>query len=551
MQVAVLLIGVAAILVYTRWFVADPKDAKDDKMSKRSREDVDDSSDEEAKSGGGNEPERVVKRLRTLETSLNLIRKALLDDDSGTNKADTATLDQLVAMRRDIDALSTKLQAAHGSDANIERVAEAIRNILEESQKKLRDQIALHDKVLAEQPKRVANVTAELRANLNRQAERLADLHSEVERSNSKLGELALLVEGDGKKIDTDRAKLAELTKRHDDLEQSIRSLRDLLDQDEVEDETLGRRVAEISLRLTRLDGAASGTSKRVGEIEVVAKTANERIDALTTSTTQRLADLETNVTKVTTEVATEEVRKTNERVAEMDVATAKRLTDLESNVTRLEDQELAKTNERVERLEQLDSTISTRLSGLENNVTKVSGEDIVEGRKKMEMIDTRVVALEDRGKQHEDKLEDVENRLSGAEKQLVKCCSNVHNLFTDHKTHALTQAELFENRYAVVEKNGTELRQQVDAYKKKLEDQEVRQNRLEQDELTLRTRVDICERTGQDLNNHIEKQDARNETTVKELHELDKRTGTLEKQTADTDALVQQIGRASCRERV
>lgn len=540
MQVAVLLIGVAAILVYTRWFVADPKDAKDDKMSKRSREDVDDSSDEEAKSGGGNEPERVVKRLRTLETSLNLIRKALLDDDSGTNKADTATLDQLVAMRRDIDALSTKLQAAHGSDANIERVAEAIRNILEESQKKLRDQIALHDKVLAEQPKRVANVTAELRANLNRQAERLADLRSEVERSNSKLGELALLVEGDGKKIDTDRAKLAELTKRHDDLEQSIRSLRDLLDQDEVEDETLGRRVAEISLRLTRLDGAASGTSKRVGEIEVVAKTANERIDALTTSTTQRLADLETNVTKVATEVATEEVRKTNERVAEMDVATAKRLTDLESNVTRLEDQELAKTNERVERLEQLDSTISTRLSGLENNVTKVSGEDIVEGRKKMEMIDTRVVALEDRGKQHEDKLEDVENRLSGAEKQLVKCCSNVHNLFTDHKTHALTQAELFENRYAVVEKNGTELRQQVDAYKKKLEDQEVRQNRLEQDELTLRTRVDVCERTGQDLNNHIEKQDARNETTVKELHELDKRTGTLEKQTADTDALVQ-----------
>lgn len=536
MQVAVLLIGVAAILVYTRWFVADPKDAKDDKMSKRSREDVDDSSDEEAKSGGGNEPERVVKRLRTLETSLNLIRKALLDDDSGTNKADTATLDQLVAMRRDIDALSTKLQAAHGSDANIERVAEAIRNILEESQKKLRDQIALHDKVLAEQPKRVANVTAELRANLNRQAERLADLRSEVERGNSKLGELALLVEGDGKKIDTDRAKLAELTKRHDDLEQSIRSLRDLLDQDEVEDETLGRRVAEISLRLTRLDGAASGTSKRVGEIEVVAKTANERIDALTTSTTQRLTDLETNVTKVTTE----EVRKTNERVAEMDVATAKRLTDLETNVTRLEDQELAKTNERVERLEQLDSTISTRLSGLEENVTKVSGEDIVEDRKKMEMIDTRVVALEDRGKQHEDKLEDVENRLSGAEKQLVKCCSNVHNLFTDHKTHALTQAELFENRYAVVEKNGTELRQQVDAYKKKLEDQEVRQNRLEQDELTLRTRVDVCERTGQDLNNHIEKQDARNETTVKELHELDKRTGTLEKQTADTDALVQ-----------
>ena len=536
MQVAVLLIGVAAILVYTRWFVADPKDAKDDKMSKRSREDVDDSSDEEAKSGGGNEPERVVKRLRTLETSLNLIRKALLDDDSGTNKADTATLDQLVAMRRDIDALSTKLQAAHGSDANIERVAEAIRNILEESQKKLRDQIALHDKVLAEQPKRVANVTAELRANLNRQAERLADLRSEVERGNSKLGELALLVEGDGKKIDTDRAKLAELTKRHDDLEQSIRSLRDLLDQDEVEDETLGRRVAEISLRLTRLDGAASGTSKRVGEIEVVAKTANERIDALTTSTTQRLTDLETNVTKV----ATEEVRKTNERVAEMDVATAKRLTDLETNVTRLEDQELAKTNERVERLEQLDSTISTRLSGLEENVTKVSGEDIVEDRKKMEMIDTRVVALEDRGKQHEDKLEDVENRLSGAEKQLVKCCSNVHNLFTDHKTHALTQAELFENRYAVVEKNGTELRQQVDAYKKKLEDQEVRQNRLEQDELTLRTRVDVCERTGQDLNNHIEKQDARNETTVKELHELDKRTGTLEKQTADTDALVQ-----------
>lgn len=536
MQVAVLLIGVAAILVYTRWFVADPKDAKDDKMSKRSREDVDDSSDEEAKSGGGNEPERVVKRLRTLETSLNLIRKALLDDDSGTNKADTATLDQLVAMRRDIDALSTKLQAAHGSDANIERVAEAIRNILEESQKKLRDQIALHDKVLAEQPKRVANVTAELRANLNRQAERLADLRSEVERGNSKLGELALLVEGDGKKIDTDRAKLAELTKRHDDLEQSIRSLRDLLDQDEVEDETLGRRVAEISLRLTRLDGAASGTSKRVGEIEVVAKTANERIDALTTSTTQRLTDLETNVTKV----ATEEVRKTNERIAEMDVATAKRLTDLETNVTRLEDQELAKTNERVERLEQLDSTISTRLSGLEENVTKVSGQDIVEDRKKMEMIDTRVVALEDRGKQHEDKLEDVENRLSGAEKQLVKCCSNVHNLFTDHKTHALTQAELFENRYAVVEKNGTELRQQVDAYKKKLEDQEVRQNRLEQDELTLRTRVDVCERTGQDLNNHIEKQDARNETTVKELHELDKRTGTLEKQTADADALVQ-----------
>lgn len=522
MQVAVLLIGVAAILVYTRWFVADPKDAKDDKMSKRSREDVDDSSDEEAKSGGGNEPERVVKRLRTLETSLNLIRKALLDDDSGTNKADTATLDQLVAMRRDIDALSTKLQAAHGSDANIERVAEAIRNILEESQKKLRDQIALHDKVLAEQPKRVANVTAELRANLNRQAERLADLRSEVERGNSKLGELALLVEGDGKKIDTDRAKLAELTKRHDDLEQSIRSLRDLLDQDEVEDETLGRRVAEISLRLTRLDGAASGTSKRVGEIEVVAKTANERIDALTTSTTQRLTDLETNVTKV----ATEEVRKTNERVAEMDVATAKRLTDLESNVTRLEDQELAKTNERVERLEQLDSTISTRLSGLEENVTKVSGEDIVEARKNMEMIDTRVVALEDRGKQHEDKLEDVENRLSGAEKQLAKCCSNVHNLFTDHKTHALTQAELFENRYAVVEKNGTELRQQVDAYKKKLEDQEVRQNRLEQDELTLRTRVDVCERTGQDLNNHIEKQDARNETTVKDLHELDKQIG-------------------------
>ena len=483
MQLAIFLIGVVAVIVYTKWFVSD------DKMTKRAREEEDEK-DGDATSDTA-QPNRVVKRLRTLETSLNIIRKALLDDGDNVGFADTATLDQLVAMRRDIDSLSSKLQTAHGSDANIERIAESIRNVLEDSQQKIREQVERNSKELSEHPAQ------------------LVALRKELNDCSKKLSELVLLVEKDESKMKTMETSVQRLDEAREAHEKCLEGHGKRLD---AVDASVQRLDAVREVHEKRLDSIDEAHAKRLDSVRETHGKRLDAIDAVREAHEKRLdivSSLDASVKRL------DEAREAHEK--RLDVVSS-----LDASVKRLDEAREAQ-EKRLDSVSSLDTSVK-RLDGAreahEKRLDAVSS------------LEASVKRLDEREKLAVDALN---TRVDGTDVKLADLegqIESVEHSFTEYKVQV-------DNRHASLTKGAEELGLKSSACDKRAEAHEARSAALEKEVSMLRTRADTCERLTTDLESRADKQENKYLGLQKDIHELDKRSSTVEKLSEDTHKTV------------
>ena len=415
---AILLIGVVAVVVYTKWFV---NNEDKDKMTKRVREEGEDDGGDGTSDAV--EPNRMVKRLRTLESSLNIIRKALLDDGENPGLGDTATLDQLVAMRRDIDSLSSKLQTAHGSDENIERIAESIRNVLEDSQQKIREQVERNSKELSEHP-----------VQLREHAAQLVELRKELDDGAKKLSELVLLVE-------EDQTKLVEIDDRFDTIEANVKRLDEVneahvkrLDAIDAAQEKRLVAINTLDASVKRLDDAREAHEKRFEAVDAHEKRLDEhdkRFEAVDAHE-KRLEAVDSHEKRLDAHEKRLEAADGHEKRLD---AHEKRLEAADGHGERLDAHE--------KRLEAVDGH-EKRLDAHEKRLAAIDGLDTAHEKRldTIDVIDAGVKAHEKRLEAHEKRLETIdsidagvkahEKRLEAHEKRL----ETIDAIESDVKAH-------------------------------------------------------------------------------------------------------------------
>lgn len=483
MQLVILLVGVVAVVAYTKWFV---NNEDQDKMTKRVREGEDDGGDGTSDTV---QPNRMVKRLRTLESNLNIIRKTLLDDGENPGLADTATLDQLVAMRRDIDSLSSKMQTAHGSDENIERLAESIRNVLEDSQQKIREQVERNSKELREHP-----------VQLREHATQLVELRKVLENDAKKLTELVLLVA-------EDQSKLVEIDDRLGTIEANVKRL------DEANEAHVKRLVAIDTAQEKRLAAinTLDASIKRLDEARETHEKRLDMMDGLDTMHENRLKMID---------AMDSDVRAHEKRLD----AQEERLGTIDASVKAYEKcfESIVGIDKRLDAFSALDKTRETREADVKLCVDAL--------KKRADCTDAKLSELEG---QIESRCLGVEHALAEYKVQVDSCHDSLKKCAEEMrlKSNACDKrAEAHEARSAALEKEVSLLRTHTDKCKVRItNDLELRADKhetifhgIQKDIHELDKRGSTVEKLAEDTQKKVIKYEERYASLEKNLREVD-----------------------------